>query len=151
MSGDRGGDGRWLTSGIDPTLPLDAAKSLIDHVDQSLPFACREMMAMGKPMIVSDTGGLPENLTPGEGGWLVPPGGHGYIAQLLMLLLCNPSEVERAGTAARAKSEAEFSLQTFAARTEAVYVECLSRVSPLAAEKDLVQRMARGRTASSAS
>jgi glycosyltransferase involved in cell wall biosynthesis len=118
---------------------------------ETLSFACREMMAMGKPVIVSDTGGLPENVTPGEDGWLVPPGGHGYIAQLLMLLLCNPSEVERAATAARAKSEAEFSLQIFASRTEAVYVECLSRVSPLVAEKGLAQRVARGRAASSAS
>jgi hypothetical protein len=38
-------------------------------------------------------------------------------------------------------------LQTFAASTEAVYVECLSRVSPLAAEKGLAQRVTRGRTA----
>lgn len=37
---------------------------------ETLSFACREMMAMGKPVIVSDTGGLPENVTLARmGGW----------------------------------------------------------------------------------
>ena len=114
---------------------------------EALSFACREMMAMGKPVIVSDTGGLPENVTPGEDGWVVPLGGCGYIAQILALLLGNRCEVKRAGAAARAKSEAQFSLQSFADSTEEVYVECLARVSRSTAGKSPAQRMAQGRAA----
>jgi hypothetical protein len=43
-----------------------------------------------------------------------------YIAQILALLLGNQFEIERACAAARAKSEAQFSLQSFAASTEEV-------------------------------
>lgn len=38
---------------------------------ETISFACREMMAMGVPVIVSDHGGLPENITSGEHGWIV--------------------------------------------------------------------------------
>jgi len=114
---------------------------------EALSFACREMMAMGKPVIVSETGGLPENITPVEDGWVVPFGGCRYIAQILALLLGNPLEVERAGAAARAKSEAQFSLQSFAEGTEEVYAECLARVSRSTAGTSLAQPVAQGRTA----
>ena len=94
---------------------------------ETLSFACREMMAMGKPMIVSDAGGLPENISAGVDGWIVPPRGHAHLAQLLEHLLGNRPEVARAGAAARTKSEQQFSMETFAERTEAVYQECLRR------------------------
>jgi len=41
---------------------------------ETISFACREMMAAGKPVIVSKVGGLTENVTDGRNGWVVPPG-----------------------------------------------------------------------------
>jgi L-malate glycosyltransferase len=95
---------------------------------ETLSFACREMMAMGKPVIVSDAGGLPENVEAGVDGWIVAPHEHERMAQLLGRLLGNRLEVTLAGMAARARSVAQFSLQLFAERTEAVYQECLARI-----------------------
>ncbi|SDG22232.1 glycosyltransferase [Paraburkholderia phenazinium] len=97
---------------------------------ETLSFACREMMAMGKPVIVSDSGGLPENVDAGVNGWIVAPHEHERMAQLLMRLLGNRLELTLAGMAARARSVAQFSLQAFAERTEAVYQECLARIPP---------------------
>ena len=99
---------------------------------ETLSFACREMMAMGKPVIVSDSGGLPENVEAGVSGWIVGPHEHERIAQLLMRLLDNRLEVTLAGMAARARSVAQFSLQDFADRTEVVYQESLARMRPWA-------------------
>jgi glycosyltransferase involved in cell wall biosynthesis len=99
---------------------------------ETLSFACREMMAMGKPVIVSDSGGLPENVEAGVSGWIVGPHEHERIAQLLMRLLDNRLEVTLAGMAARARSVAQFSLQDFADRTEVVYQESLARTRPWA-------------------
>ena len=39
---------------------------------ETISFACREMMAMGLPVVVSDVGGLPENVEDGVDGWVVP-------------------------------------------------------------------------------
>ena len=99
---------------------------------ETLSFACREMMAMGKPVIVSDSGGLPENVEAGVSGWVVAPHEHERIAQLLRRLLDNRLEVTLAGMAARARSVAQFSLQDFADRTEVVYQESLARMRPWA-------------------
>ena len=98
---------------------------------ETLSFACREMMAMGKPVIVSDSGGLPENVEAGGNGWIVAPHEHERLAQLLARLLGDRSEVTLAGIAARTRSVAQFSLQTFVDRTEAVYQECLVRIPPM--------------------
>lgn len=98
---------------------------------ETLSFACREMMAMGKPVIVSDSGGLPENVESGVNGWIVAPQERKRLAQLLARLLDNRLEVMLAGRAARARSVAQFSLQTFVDRTETVYQECLLRIPPL--------------------
>jgi glycosyltransferase involved in cell wall biosynthesis len=123
---------------------------------ETLSFACREMMAMGKPVIVSDIGGLPENVTPGVDGWIVPAGGKAEIAALLrgLLLDCahqdhahlDRAHLVRAGEAARARSEREFSLQAFAAGTETVYHQCVRRAheqrSPSAASESPSRRLA---------
>jgi glycosyltransferase involved in cell wall biosynthesis len=99
---------------------------------ETLSFACREMMAMGKPVIVSNSGGLPENVEAGVSGWIVAPHAHERIAHLLARLLDNPLRVTLAGRAARARSVAHFSLRDFVGRTEAVYQESLARMPALA-------------------
>ena len=67
----------------------------------------------------------------GGNGWIVAPHEHERLAQLLARLLGDRSEVTLAGIAARTRSVAQFSLQTFVDRTEAVYQECLVRIPPL--------------------
>jgi glycosyltransferase involved in cell wall biosynthesis len=121
------------TGVLNDVRPLVAALDVGFVLSQreTLSFACREMMAMGKPVIVSDSGGLPENVEAGVNGWIVAPHEHERLAQLLARLLDNRLEITLAGMAARARSVAQFSLQTFVARTEAVYQECLIRIPPL--------------------
>ena len=123
-----------FTGVLSDVRPLVAALDVGFVLSQreTLSFACREMMAMGKPVIVSDSGGLPENVEAGVNGWIVAPHEHEHLAQLLARLLGNRLEITLAGMAARARSVAQFSLQTFVERTEAVYQECLVRIPSLA-------------------
>ena len=95
---------------------------------ETLSFACREMMAMGKPVIVSAVGGLPENVTSGTDGWVVPPAGKAELTTLLQEILTDRRQLAACGQAARLRSEREFSLHSFAADTESVYHECITRV-----------------------
>ena len=132
-------DALGMTGHVIYTGVLNDVRPLVAALDvgfvlsqrETLSFACREMMAMGKPVIVSDSGGLPENVEAGVSGWIVAPHEHERLAQLLARLLGNTLEVTLAGVAARAKSVAQFSLQTFVDRTEAVYQDCLARIPPL--------------------
>ncbi|WP_033534407.1 glycosyltransferase family 4 protein [Bordetella trematum] len=93
---------------------------------EALSFACREMMAIGRPVLASDAGGLPENITPGQDGWIVPARDVAAIARVLQDMLADPAMLERMGQAARQKALREFNLHDFARATMDVYVAALA-------------------------
>lgn len=110
---------------LDDVRPFLAALDLgfvLSYRVETISFACREMMSMGLPVIVSDQGGLPENIAPGIDGWIVPKRDPEAVADVLAGILDDPGRVARMGAAARAKSVAEFGLEQFARRTEQVYL-----------------------------
>ncbi|MDH0682755.1 glycosyltransferase [Achromobacter animicus] len=96
---------------------------VLSHRVETISFACREMMACGKPVIVSDYAGLPENITPGEDGWVVPARSPDMIAQLLTQILENQFDLSVMGHLARRKAEAEFDHVRFIQGTARVYNE----------------------------
>ena len=109
---------------LDDVRPLVAAFDVgfvLSHRVETISFACREMMAMGKPVIVTDHAGLPENVTAGEDGWVVPVRDPAALAELLQRMLRGEFRLDEMGARARARSEREFGLQPFVAATEQVY------------------------------
>lgn len=89
---------------------------------EALSFACRESMAMGLPMLVSDAGGLPENVTSGEDGWIVPAGRPDAIRPVLEALLSDGGRLPGMSAAARRKAVEQFSLKPFADATLKAYL-----------------------------
>lgn len=85
-------------------------------------------MAMGVPVIVSDAGGLPENVDDGHNGWIVPVGDPQAIASVLTKALENPTDLALMGQRAREKAVQEFSVDAFVSSTQDVYLR--GRVSP---------------------
>lgn len=84
-----------------------------------------EAMAMGKPIVATDSGGVPEIVIHGETGLLVPPAQPEALADAVLMLLQDPSRAERLGAAGRRRAEREFSLSRHAEAVEALYVELL--------------------------
>lgn len=62
-----------------------------------------EMASSGLPLIVSNLGGLPETIVPGETGLLVPPGDHLALANAIEELIEDPGRRLAFGTRARAR------------------------------------------------
>ncbi|GAB3380070.1 glycosyltransferase family 4 protein [Lysobacter fragariae] len=100
---------------------------------ETISFACREMMAMGKPVLLTSYAGLPENITPGREGWLVPVRDPAAIAVAVSRLLGQRAQLPAMGAAARSKAVAEFGVARFAQRTEAVYRRLLHQPQQLGA------------------
>jgi L-malate glycosyltransferase len=94
---------------------------VVSYAVETVSFACREMMAMGKPVIVSRYSGLPENIDEGVDGWIVPPNDPVSLSQALSGILTQRDHVKIMGERARAKAVREFSGAIFVDRTEAVY------------------------------
>ncbi len=104
---------------------------------ETISFACREMMSMGKPVVVSSHGGLPENITPYIDGWVVPERDTGRLMQLLEHLLARPALLTEAGAAARRKCEESFRVERFAQLTEHAYSCALGEEQDTLAQNDL--------------
>jgi glycosyltransferase involved in cell wall biosynthesis len=86
-----------------------------------------EAMAHRKPVVASAVGGIPEVLTDGHDGLLVPPADPAALAAACIRLACSPEMRSRLGEAGRATVEARFSLDAMVRQIEAVYDEELTR------------------------
>jgi glycosyltransferase involved in cell wall biosynthesis len=88
---------------------------------EALSYACREKMALGLPVLVTRVGGLPENVSDGCEGWIVPARSPESIKDVLLNILSNPSRLSSMGPQARARAERDFNLNHFIKSTLAVY------------------------------
>ncbi len=85
--------GDWLPQQVTFTGFMSEPYSALFNADigfvlsdavETISFACREMMSVGLPVIVSDFGGLPENVTPGIDGWVTQVGDETALVALLL-------------------------------------------------------------------
>lgn len=117
-----------FTGPLDDVRPMIAALDagfVLSHAVETISFACREMMAMGKPVLLTDYAGLPENISPGRDGWLVPVHAPDAIATVLAGWLADRAALRPAGRAAATHAQAEFGLAPFISATEAFYARVL--------------------------
>lgn len=121
-----------FTGRLDDVRPMVAALDagfVLSWDVETISFACREMMAMGKPVLVSDYAGLPENIHAGEDGWIVPARNREAMAAALSEMLDDRAALPAMGEAARAHAEAEFGMDRFVSATEAVYAALVRDLS----------------------
>lgn len=84
-----------------------------------------EAMAMGKAVVATRSGGVPEIVVDGETGVLVHPADPAALAEAVTGLLADPARRQRLGQAGRLRAETDFSLAGHAAAIGSVYRDCL--------------------------
>jgi len=97
-----------------------------------------EGMACGRPVIGSAVGGITYTIADGETGFLVPPRNPQALADRFYQLLMEPELCEQMGRAARERVEREFTWETVAKRTAALYETVLAtygKASPVGANE----------------
>ena len=67
----------------------------------ALPLAVMQPMALGRPVVASAVGGIPEMIVDGESGLLVPPGDPQALARAIGAILADPVYASGLGAAAR--------------------------------------------------
>lgn len=87
-----------------------------------------EAQAMGRPVVAGDHGGAPEQIAPGETGFLFAPGDAAALAEALRRALgLDTAAREALGARAIDNVRANFSLEQMCRKTLAVYDELLGR------------------------
>jgi glycosyltransferase involved in cell wall biosynthesis len=93
---------------------------------ESLGRSMQEALALGRPVVASDLGGLPEFIRDGETGLLVAPGDPGAMASSILRLLNDRQLAQRLATAGRKFVSEHFTLDAQAAATAGFYREVLA-------------------------
>jgi len=94
---------------------------------EGYPISLLEAMAAGLACVASDVGGIPEAVTDGHDGLLVPPGQPETLATTIDGLLDDADRRAALGEAAAATAQRRFSIAAAVERHERVYGELLGR------------------------
>lgn len=87
------------------------------------PFAVLESMALGRAVLASRIGGIPELVEAGVSGDLLPPGDVEAWRAALERAITDPERMRRMGAAARRKATQQFSLERHVRDVEGIYEE----------------------------
>ncbi|HIE10617.1 MAG TPA: glycosyltransferase family 1 protein [Kiritimatiellae bacterium] len=81
---------------------------------EGLPLSILEAMAMQRPVVATDVGGVREAITSGEEGYVVPAGDADALGAALERLLRDPSGAARMGDCGRRRVQRDFTLERMA-------------------------------------
>jgi glycosyltransferase involved in cell wall biosynthesis len=100
---------------------------IISSVAEGIPQFLFQIMAMGKPVIATAVGGIPEIVTPGVTGVLIPPEDPAALAKAMVQVLGDPETARRLGEAGRRLVEQEYSVEKMAEKVYRVYQQVYER------------------------
>jgi len=95
--------------------------SLCEHFGRVL----IEAMAMGKAVVATSSGGVPEIVLDGGTGFLVPPAQAEPLAHAVLSLLNDPQQAAALGAAGRRRAETQFSITRHVEAVESLYRQAM--------------------------
>lgn len=118
---------RWTGYRRDvPAILAAADLFVLPTFADAFPTVLLEAFAAGLPVVASDVGGVPEIVDEGRTGMLVPAGDPNSLAATIETALKDQLWLQRAGEAARAKSERDFSVDAWFSRLDDLYSQVLT-------------------------
>lgn len=117
------GDRIRFTGFCDDVRPFIAAADILALASWEEPLGVvqLEAMALGKPVVATNGGGVPEIVEEGVTGLLVPPHDPEAMARAISGMAADPERLRRMGAAGRRRVESLFGLDRHARAVETVY------------------------------
>ena len=93
--------------------------------NEGMPMSVLEAMSYGLATITTPVGGIPQVISDGENGYLVPVGDHEALAKTISSLLSNVPLKRSIGEAGRKTVASRFGMEGFFANLLSIYDEIL--------------------------
>jgi glycosyltransferase involved in cell wall biosynthesis len=103
---------------------------VMPSIDEPFGLVAAEAMSVGRPLIASRAGGLPEVVEDGVSGLLVRPGDPDAICQAVDRLLADPALRARLAAAGRQRVDQQFTQEVMTEKMLALYTELLAKPGP---------------------
>jgi len=100
---------------------------IISSVAEGIPQFLFQIMAMGKPVIATEVGGIPEIVTSGVTGVLIPPEDPAALAKAMVQVLGDPGSARRLGEEGRRLVEKEYTVEKMSEKVYRVYQQVYER------------------------
>jgi glycosyltransferase involved in cell wall biosynthesis len=109
-----------------------ASAAVVAHPSRqdNVPMAIAEAMAVGRPVVATRVGGIPDLVSDGTTGLLCAPEDPEALARALVVILADNSRRARLGVAGRATARARFDQQAVAAEYSRIYHDLAAWRSP---------------------
>lgn len=98
---------------------------VLPSLSEGLPLSLLEAMGAARPIVATTVGGIPEVVSDGETGLLVPPRDSEALARSILLLLSDAQLAARVGQRARACVEQRFTCASMVRAYEVLYEKCV--------------------------
>ena len=125
----------WIDKHQRDRLLRHATLFVLPSHAEGLPMSLLEAMAGALPVVASAVGGIPEAVTNGVEGLLVPAGDVAALGQAVIALLASPERRHAMGVAGQARAETKFSCAKSVAAVEGLYDQLMARQSALTAHR----------------
>ncbi len=101
--------------------------SVLSSLREGLPLALLESMAMSKPVVATDVGGVSEIVQDEKTGFLIPPRDSDALSDAIIKLLKDKEKANKFGRAGRKYVEQSFSLELMIKKYENLYTQIANK------------------------
>jgi glycosyltransferase involved in cell wall biosynthesis len=123
-----------------PRIVKAADTFALTSFSEGLPVSLLEAMALAKPVVCTNVGGIPGVVTDGREGFLVPVGAAESLAEKLGLLQSDASLRRRLGEAGQARVRTHHDISVMVRQVEAEYRRILEEEGRGAENRPLLDR-----------
>lgn len=110
-----------------PRIYADLDLLVVSSDNEGTPVSAIEAMASARPVVATRVGGLPDIVTEGETGFLVPPRDANALADAVFRVIGDPEMSSRMGRAARTIALDRFTTQRLISDVQNLYEELLAQ------------------------
>nr|WP_106782781.1 glycosyltransferase family 4 protein [Lysinibacillus timonensis] len=111
-----------------PAIIKNADCVVLPSLQENHPFVIMEGQTLGKTVVASNVGGIPEMIEDGKSGLLFEKQNSEQLADILLRLMRNPSWNQKIGEQSKIWAHEHWSLELLAGRTFQVYKKAIEKV-----------------------